>query len=1216
MTLTKLPLVPQWKIPGSCVCTPDGGFLYVGYRSINFISKVKTPTEEPLIRAFHTRQSVLNVDVDPYWGKSVQNGAEQTTKVPNEIKLFAILSQDRSVQIWDFNKGCAIQGHKAHCSNLHSMDGPLPQIYSSVVLMGYMCNRNILSIDYQDIVVYCVTSNSFCRRPLFVPPRNNQLTALKCSSYNENHFAVGTRRGLVLLCDLQQMIILYTLRGHDSAIISLSWNRIDVCPSAKLATNTEQEKTAKKLFRSETVDADDIFDIYDYDYLDNEFGAPPQETMQKSGFEVDYVSTEKPRETTATAKFDFAEACENLKEEINAMREDQPQVSHENAVTLEECKQAACHNDLSSSCGDEEDDEHTSMTDHDSESLDALSRSSTDESVHADGVDRKSKQQVLVEVHASQTLDHNKKKCDFASEDGSPEQASQLLCEAKINSKESNTTEESGNRCLQDVLLASASLDGSFWVWNASMGSSCDNRKVRSSHGGKNSHVQVQWLNATTLLSSNKNGELQFWELQPLPIDEKYDVRIYKFKENKRKNLQQSVVGFSTFQGEQLLWCVSSRREISLEDIAAEKFRLKFGCVSTNIGAMCECPDDMNKIALGFSDRRIGITDISNMTSTQVHIQNFSCRIDSAVLSLAWSPDSKKIAFGTAEGRVGVLNVESSGKQQTTIFNPIYGKPIYSICWLEKHIFVVCNERIAIYDDESPSRDALVIPNISGVSTLSVYNNYLFVGTQKGHLHLYARRIDADSKQSFESVQQLELTSRYITGLAWSPLATNRLATVANANSIYVLDFNEVNGKLKIYRKIEINSPKAANAWVKWSNHNANIFVTFGFDGAVRVWDLSHDSKEECFVKHYHCPMTCGLFLPNDEKIVICCGKSTSLELIDMRVEKTDDTKSKTKRCHSRITDNVQWATKALTRNNGKVTKPAIAEKKSDCRPLKMAKREVEQITEQTDDENLKHNNNNCEEVSTMLENLNLEKHNQNSSMFLKNPPTLLYLLTKELNKDALNVMYNWLTIPSHKKSDQNISLTARLYGSKMNAKHLLEEELKNHQHSETKGIAGLFMSQLNNNIKDEILKCVQAKQLNEWHVSLAPTVSHSFWLKCCQAFAEQLIDQGGYALQAATYMLAIHRHQDAIQMLLNQKYFKEALLIARIYLQAEDPLINTITEQWINHFCTVGNLTGAALLSLLSNQKNRAYECLAKIRNNSPDVERILKLLKSSDTP
>lgn len=61
--------------------------------------------------------------------------------------------------------------------------------------------------------------------------------------------------------------------------------------------------------------------------------------------------------------------------------------------------------------------------------------------------------------------------------------------------------------------------------------------------------------------------------------------------------------------------------------------------------------------------------------------------------------------------------------------------------------------------------------------------------------------------------------------------------------------------------------------------------------------------------------------------------------------------------------------------------------------------------------------------------------------------------------------------------------------------------------------------------------------------------------------------------------MLAIHQHQDAIEMLMEKKYFKEALLIARIYLLPEDPLNNTISEQWITHLCANGNLTAAALL-------------------------------------
>lgn len=52
---------------------------------------------------------------------------------------------------------------------------------------------------------------------------------------------------------------------------------------------------------------------------------------------------------------------------------------------------------------------------------------------------------------------------------------------------------------------------------------------------------------------------------------------------------------------------------------------------------------------------------------------------------------------------------------------------------------------------------------------------------------------------------------------------------------------------------------------------------------------------------------------------------------------------------------------------------------------------------------------------------------------------------------------------------------------------------VKNHQNSETKGISNLYMPQVNGTLKDEILKCVQNKQLCEWHVSLAPSISYKY---------------------------------------------------------------------------------------------------------------------------
>lgn len=88
----------------------------------------------------------------------------------------------------------------------------------------------------------------------------------------------------------------------------------------------------------------------------------------------------------------------------------------------------------------------------------------------------------------------------------------------------------------------------------------------------------------------------------------------------------------------------------------------------------------------------------------------------------------------------------------------------------------------------------------------------------------------------------------------------------------------------------------------------------------------------------------------------------------------------------------------------------------------------------------------------------------------------------------------------------------------------------------------------------------------------------YSFWEKCCETFAEQLMEEG-YGLQAASYMLAIHRQESAIEMLRKGHFYKEALLLARIYLQPDDPIESQIITEWTKHYENNGNLTSAALM-------------------------------------
>lgn len=121
-------------------------------------------------------------------------------------------------------------------------------------------------------------------------------------------------------------------------------------------------------------------------------------------------------------------------------------------------------------------------------------------------------------------------------------------------------------------------------------------------------------------------------------------------------------------------------------------------------------------------------------------------------------------------------------------------------------------------------------------------------------------------------------------------------------------------------------------------------------------------------------------------------------------------------------------------------------------------------------------------------------------------------------------------------------------------------------------------MPQINGSFKEEIYKRVQSKQLTEWDVALAPSISYGFWQKCCIAFSDQLIEQG-FILQAATYRMALHQLNEVIALLMDKMYFKEALLLARVYLPESNPIIEEIIKKWITNLEQNGNLLAASYL-------------------------------------
>lgn len=179
-------------------------------------------------------------------------------------------------------------------------------------------------MDNQDVVKYCIESNSYTVFTDTLLVRKHSINILKASPYCEEHLAAGTKKGLVLLVNTKDMSVLYTLRGHDTEITTLDWmsinnNVIDKtvpAPRFTINPNAKEEIFGRDRPKS-IVDKDDIFDLFSYDKSVNEFGTLPGPTLASLDKHADNGDlAEAGIATPFNANFNFAEACQNLRDDI------------------------------------------------------------------------------------------------------------------------------------------------------------------------------------------------------------------------------------------------------------------------------------------------------------------------------------------------------------------------------------------------------------------------------------------------------------------------------------------------------------------------------------------------------------------------------------------------------------------------------------------------------------------------------------------------------------------------------------------------------------------------------------------------------------------------------------------------------------------------------------------------------------------------------------
>ncbi|XP_051869754.1 gem-associated protein 5 [Pristis pectinata] len=157
----------------------------------------------------------------------------------------------------------------------------------------------------------------------------------------------------------------------------------------------------------------------------------------------------------------------------------------------------------------------------------------------------------------------------------------------------------------------------------------------------------------------------------------------------------------------------------------------------------------------------------------------------------------------------------------------------------------------------------------------------------------------------------------------------------------------------------------------------------------------------------------------------------------------------------------------------------------------------------------------------------------------------------------------------------------------------MFQEEEKNHVeagHPEMRYQLLLWKG----DVKGALDMAIERGELNDTLVAMAPMAGYAVWVRTIEAFVKQLCFQEQYT-RAATLLLSIHRVDQAIQLLQTHQLFREAIALAKAFLQPDDPVLKELFTSWASLLEKDGHYSIAAKCYLAAESPYDAAKILAK---------------------
>lgn len=253
----------------------------------------------------------LSLDLFPFRIKAIACHPEFGKKGAN---VFAVAIDSGKIYHYDFEEDLLTLAHAEHKPKADSH-----------WMLHMTAEGGIVSITGTTLVHYCSVSKK-AKSTQLLPKTKFNATEMSVCPWDRNLLAIGSYCGLVVVVSIKDRVVKYSFRGHNYQVSSIVWMR-------NLKSN-----------QSGIDEDDDCFDVYDDSNFRGEFGVEKKVQPNQSFADYPGEPVESPPSNT---NFDFAEACQTLKEEMLVKKQEEAMGTPQRPTQpdREECKQRSVDNE-------------------------------------------------------------------------------------------------------------------------------------------------------------------------------------------------------------------------------------------------------------------------------------------------------------------------------------------------------------------------------------------------------------------------------------------------------------------------------------------------------------------------------------------------------------------------------------------------------------------------------------------------------------------------------------------------------------------------------------------------------------------------------------------------------------------------------------------------------------------------------------------------------